>query len=109
MPAQSRSAALPFTSDDQNVCTAQHLEEKLSNISQDSGVQMYLGKPAREVVHDDGGNERLAETGGQRHQRVVQQRRLDHGQLVRSLRHIQRVNPVPRVVPAHFRWCKMFI
>ena len=63
-------------------------------------VEKYLWEPAGEVVHDDGGDEGLAQAGGQAHEGVGQQRRLDHVLLVPALRDSLWVDPVPSVVPA---------
>ena len=60
----------------------------------------HLWEPPREVVHDHGCNQCLAKAGRQADKRVVQQRRLDDGQLVGALLNPQRVHPCLGVQPA---------
>ncbi len=51
------------------------------------------GEPAVKVVHEHGGDEGLAEAGGEADQRVLQQRRLRDPQLVLAERVINGVDP----------------
>uniref|UniRef100_A0A8C6ZXW3 peptidylprolyl isomerase n=1 Tax=Nothoprocta perdicaria TaxID=30464 RepID=A0A8C6ZXW3_NOTPE len=51
------------------------------------------GEPAVEVVHDHGGHEGLAQPRGQAHERVGQQRRARHAQLVAAHRVVGGVDP----------------
>ena len=60
----------------------------------------HLWEPPGEVVHDHGCNQCLAKAGRQADKRVVQQRRLDDGQLVGALLNPQRVHPCLGVQPA---------
>lgn len=53
----------------------------------------HLGEPAKEVVHDYGGDEGLAKAGGQADECVVQQCALHNGHLVCPLRHACWVDP----------------
>ena len=63
-------------------------------------LHAYLREPPREVVHDDGCNEGLAQACRQAHQGVVQESCLDDGQLVAALLGSERVHPRPRIHPA---------
>ena len=66
--------------------------ERLRRCHEDDG---RLREPAVEVVHDDGGDERLAESGGQHDKRVVEQRLRDDAPLVLSHWVVGRVDPEP--------------
>ena len=56
-----------------------------------------MREPAREVVHYDGGDERLAQASGEADERIGQQGGLDHVKLIPALRDAFRIDPVPRV------------
>ena len=76
------------------------LTAKKRTLEQPHAPETHLREPAREVVHDDSGDERLAEAGGQADERVRQQGSLDHVQLILALWDSFRVDPVPSVDPA---------